>query len=688
MAKTTKLIGYGISFDMKLVGGAKTADDFRRVGKTLEKSINKASRQTKDFELAQEQLNQALQKGGITQKQYEQQLTSLKFKEIKRIERLEKERRAVQGLDKQESLLAKKRQQRARMAGMAASGVSGIGMGGRAAGAARFLGGAAGMGAGAAMLGGGFIAASTIKESISAFAKLESQVTAMKSLFGEDIAAKLNTEFRALAKTTILTNSQLIENAKTWASYGLTTENLTDRLKRLGTVAGGNSERFRALTVAFAQVNAQGKLMGQEKNQLINAGMSLQAVADAAGISMTEFADAMKNGEITADHLNQALINITNEGGMFAGFLEKQADTILGKMTILSASWEEFLVALGESEKGPASAILDKMISAAEALKDAADFFGGKGVSPRAGQAQFLRGTGGTKQAAEGRPEAFLLAKAGGDALRDEGEGSLEERRAGISFIQKARGISFKEAAKIYDQRMANLKANLEANGKLFEETLNKEKDLRKKQTAADKKKIADFEALLGTEMSDQEIADQFSATSAKLQTEQQKQAFQSQFGMFAPDKADGVNLMEQMGAEEDARKREEKDLLAVKLKNEIEFQKTRQELLKEAHAEEREILMQREKEVSEQLKKDRQLANVPLAPSFESGSVEEFQFLRRQSQESETASAISRAERKAAAQREKISAERKAGERETQLELRKTADAIERLTKQFQDTR
>ena len=38
MAKTTKLVGYGISFDMELVGGVKTADDFRKAAKSVQKS--------------------------------------------------------------------------------------------------------------------------------------------------------------------------------------------------------------------------------------------------------------------------------------------------------------------------------------------------------------------------------------------------------------------------------------------------------------------------------------------------------------------------------------------------------------------------------------------------------------------------------------------------------------------------
>ena len=688
MAKTTKLVGYGISFDMKLVGGTKTADDFTRVAKSVQKGLNSASNATKSFELAQDQLNQALKNGAISQKEYEDQLTRLRFRELKREEQLERQRRAVLGLDQQESILSKNRQRRARMAGMTAAGVSGLGMGGRAAGAARFLGGAAGLGGPAAALGLGFGAASVIKESISAFAELEAKVTALKSLFGEPLGQKLTVEFRNLAKTTILTNNQLIENAKTWASYGLTTDGLTDRLKRLGTVAGGNSEKFRSLTIAFAQVNAQGKLMGQEKNQLINAGFSLQAVADAAGISMENFADAMKDGEITAEHLNEALVKVTSEGGLFAGYLEKQAETITGKMTILSASWEEFLQALGESEKGPAGAFLDKMIAAANALKDAADYFGGKGIEPRAGQAQFLAGPfGGTKQAAEGRPEATLLGKAGGAALRD--ERFDEAARAARQAIMRSRGVSAREADRIYQERVKMMQENNKEDQRLFKENLEKEKQARKQLAEEDKKRIEAFESMLGADVTDQEISQKFEQTLGQIQTESIKKGFEKQFGMFGSEQMlEGPNMMEEMANEADAKKRKEDELMARKLENEIEFERTRAELLREEQDEAKIKFREREQQLAEELKKEKQMAQVPSVTGFEAGSVGEFQFLRKQTQESETAIAVDKAEKKAAAQRKQIADERKAQEQEFILEMRKISGSIETMNRQLQDTK
>lgn len=672
MAKTTKLVGYGISFDMKLVGGTKTADDFTRVAKSVQKGLNSASNATKSFEIAQEQLNQALRNGAISQKEYEDQLTRLRFRELKRQEQLEKQRRAVAGLDKQESILAKNRQNRARMAGMAAAGVSGLGLGGRAAGAARFLGGTIGLGAEAAGIGAGFAGLSLVKDSILAYADLEAKVAGLQTLFGEGLGTKLTDQFRELAKTTILTNNQLIENAKTWASYGLTTDGLTDRLRRLGTVAGGNSEKFRALTIAFAQVNAQGKLMGQEKNQLINAGFSLQAVADAAGISMENFADAMKNGEIRAEHLNEALINVTSEGGLFAGYLEKQAETITGKMTVLSSAWEEFLQTLGKAEQGPAAKFLDKMIYAVEKMTQLAEMYEtgkipaglgmGTEMTPRFG------GAGGVETGFD-----FGDISTAVDLLGGLTPGSFEP----ISRMIISTGLFGEDASSAAELYFKAAKSYLDKGvsgkeGFATPELQNiSELERLQEEVARKNKKIAERRALEAAIIDPETTAESFqklidSITSKGLLDEVMKG---SQTGLKYKDVkealfgGDQVNLMEQMGQDEDKRIEEERARSKELALKEEALINARMEHAKTLFDRENERLDAEEKDVEKQLRKDKALAKAPQGVSFRGGSVEEFQFLRQMTQRSEEAQAIREAAAKAEAQRDRINGERKAAE-------------------------
>lgn len=667
-------IGVGVAIQMDVVGGAKAANDMKRASDSIDRSLNKVRNAVTDHESKLAELNRRYKAGAVSKKEYEAIFNRLKSQESKRIERLEKERRAVQGLDQQESLLQRKRMQRERMAGMAASGVSGLGMGGQAAGAARFLGGTAGLGGGAAAIGFGFGGLALVKASVAAYADLEEKVASLRVLFGQELGTRLTEQFRALAASTALTNNQLIENAKTWASYGLTTEGLTDRLRRLGTVAGGNSEKFRALTIAFAQVNAQGKLMGQEKNQLINAGMSLQSVAAAAGISMDEFADAMKNGEIRAEHLNQALIDITSEGGLFAGYLEAQADTLKGKMTILTSAWEEFLQALGEAEEGPAGKFLDKLIQATKSAKD---------IVPLAEEIDFSAGLKGDLVDALGnlpaRAYAMFAEKIGREAVEDADlSAAYKAMGSGLSFLfgqaPSAGGIGMGESFDKTFGRIANLLPGREASD--IDEEIKARKDAQKRVDAALEQEAK--ERLRRRREIEQTILDDLSSNwdltqqqfaNALSNITKDSPVFEKAMELFVSriftEGGEGfVGPMPATRAIEEGAARNKQQLLDAA---QFEIDVAEQEIknANQRHKLEMELLDIKEKEVAQALAMDKKIAAGPQQKDamFTGGSVEEFMFLRRQTQINETAKAVKEAENSAAEQRRQIEADRKAAD-------------------------
>lgn len=415
MARKQPIIRYGISLGIDTTDMARGARESNKVTRRLNRDLGQAKSANREYQHSLKTLTTALKEGAITKKEYNASLQ----KELERRNRLngvtrarklqmQKEADAQRKLNKQkrdeerqskklEAQLNRETAARAKRAQMLGGGMAGgfsaLGMGGASAGAARFAGnfgalgdmgllhtGALGLGAAGAM--GSF---RVIKDAIDTYAQLESKLVDLKVLFGEEKGESLGRQFKDLAKNTALTTTQLVTNAKTWASYGLTADGITKRLERLGTVAGGNSEKFKALTIAFAQVNAQGKLMGQEKNQLINAGFSLSEVAKVAGIEMTDFAKAMEDGAITAEHVNQALVNMTEEGGLFAGLLEEKAKTLEGQATILKSKWEEAYQSMG----GQSSYLVKYWNSASAALADYVKDFSDWSASTRRDNGEF-----------------------------------------------------------------------------------------------------------------------------------------------------------------------------------------------------------------------------------------------------------------------------------------------------------
>lgn len=85
-------------------------------------------------------------------------------------------------------------------------------------------------------------------------------------------------------------------------------------MKMLGDISLGNGERLQSLSLAFAQVTATGRLMGQDLLQMINAGFNpLEAIAKRTGETMTDVKERMSDGRVSVEEVEQAMKDATSE---------------------------------------------------------------------------------------------------------------------------------------------------------------------------------------------------------------------------------------------------------------------------------------------------------------------------------------------------------------------------------------
>jgi tape measure domain-containing protein len=304
--------------------------------------------------------NAALKRGQIDQKAYRYELSRLQRQLYSDQIAFDKETNAVNRNTAAKVRNAKVSKGLAgkNLANMLGSSISGLGLGGAAAGAGR------GLGLAAIGPSGTAIAAATVEigllmKQAKEYSKLESDIVELQVFMGKKKGKEYADQFRNIARESSLTTSQLVKNAAVIKSYGVELENIVDFTKRLGEASGGDTMQFNSLTRAFAQINALGKLMGQEKNQLVNAGFSLQLIADEAGVPMAEFAKAMEDGLITAQHVNDALISATSEGGLYFGRLQAKAETLAGKWDILLNNTNEMFAVMGEGKNSWFKTTLD-----------------------------------------------------------------------------------------------------------------------------------------------------------------------------------------------------------------------------------------------------------------------------------------------------------------------------------------
>jgi tape measure domain-containing protein len=142
----------------------------------------------------------------------------------------------------------------------------------------------------------------------------------------------------------------ITKGAQTLLGYGLTAQQVIPITKMLGDVSGGNADKFQRLSLAFGQVNAAGRLMGQEARQMINAGFNpLQAISDKTGVSMAVLTKRMHDGQISVKDVGDAFISATSEGGRFFGMADKQSQTLQGSFNKLQESATFALAEIGSA---------------------------------------------------------------------------------------------------------------------------------------------------------------------------------------------------------------------------------------------------------------------------------------------------------------------------------------------------
>ncbi|NBW11866.1 MAG: hypothetical protein EBR82_27920 [Caulobacteraceae bacterium] len=150
-------------------------------------------------------------------------------------------------------------------------------------------------------------------------------------LKSSDKAAKMMKDIEAFALATPFNEQGLTNNIRLLKGMGIATEDLLPAMKTLGDLSLGDNEKLAGLALAFGQVNAKGKLMGQEFNQLAERGINLREdLARNLGIPVKDVAKAMEDGKISATLFRNSLIDLAERD--FGGMMEKIAGTTGGTL--------------------------------------------------------------------------------------------------------------------------------------------------------------------------------------------------------------------------------------------------------------------------------------------------------------------------------------------------------------------
>ena len=191
--------------------------------------------------------------------------------------------------------------------------------------------------------------------------EIENLETSFRILVGDkDKADALFASIRKFAVETPMQLKDLAGAAQTMMGFGIATEDVMANLEALGDISMGDSQKFQSLALAFSQMSATGKLMGQDLLQMINAGFNpLDQMAKTTGKSVAALREEMSRGAISADMVRQAFMDATSAGGKFSGMLEAQSQTLAGAYSNLEGAIGDMLNAIGENTEGIMKGAID-----------------------------------------------------------------------------------------------------------------------------------------------------------------------------------------------------------------------------------------------------------------------------------------------------------------------------------------
>ena len=192
-----------------------------------------------------------------------------------------------------------------------------------------------------------------LKKAVFEADRLQRSMIDLGVLMGGDAsnAKRLVKELQKLARTTPLATGQLVEGARQLMSFGRASSKVTEDLRILGTIAGGDAERMRLLTKAFGDVIAAGKLQGQELRQMTNQGFNpLREMVELTGKSYADLRLEMERGNITAKMVFDSMASAA-EG--YAGRLEASMDTVSGQLQRLQGLIQEAFATGGSGYVNP-----------------------------------------------------------------------------------------------------------------------------------------------------------------------------------------------------------------------------------------------------------------------------------------------------------------------------------------------
>lgn len=187
---------------------------------------------------------------------------------------------------------------------------------------------------------------------------------AMETFLGSAEKAKsLISDLRQFADVTPFDTGTVIKAGKLLAGAGFEAMKVTGIVKMLGDVSAGTGKDLVELSAIYSKSMNKNKVMTRDLNQLIQAGVPIVArLAEQMGKNKDQVFELAERGKIKFKDLQKVFRAMTTEGGIYAGLMAKQAQTLLGRWSTLEGKIQNLSTDVGGPLLGSMTSITDTLI--------------------------------------------------------------------------------------------------------------------------------------------------------------------------------------------------------------------------------------------------------------------------------------------------------------------------------------
>lgn len=232
-------------------------------------------------------------------------------------------------------------------------------------------------------LGAGFLAAGA--KGIQLAAQMEQSRIAFTTMLGDAHSAdRFLRDLFAFAARTPFEIEGLQQASRQLLAFGFQAEQIIPTMTAIGdaiAALGGGEFEIERLTRALGQMQAKGKVAAQEMMQIAELGIpAWEMLAQKLGVSIPEAMKRVEQGGVSAATGIEAILEGLN--ARFAGSMEQQSQTLLGKWSTLKDNLTALLRGLGEEavRAFDLKAQIDVLIESVGRLSQAIEEGGLRGV--------------------------------------------------------------------------------------------------------------------------------------------------------------------------------------------------------------------------------------------------------------------------------------------------------------------